>query len=67
MACLDCFIAKNRPELRSQGLVEFSTISNGSTTRCSMDFGEGVFSAEPVLRQQEGGAYPSSAQLGLQA
>jgi len=31
MACLDCLITKNRPELRSQGLVELSTISNGST------------------------------------
>lgn len=31
MACLDCLITKNRPEQRSQGLVELSTISNGST------------------------------------
>ena len=31
MAGLDCLIAKNRPELRSQGLVELSTISNEST------------------------------------
>ncbi len=30
-ACLDCLITKNRPEMRSQRLVELSTISHGST------------------------------------